>query len=230
MAYKSTFLNTTSSGLTSQLQIQSHSIENIPSLMMLNPDTEPVIEIDADLRKITVPQELYNIGVAGDCCAETIYFTCPRYFDGEDLSLHTCIIRCINAKKEYFEDETVEMNVNEDNLHFGWKVDERATRYSGIINFTVQFETINNGCKYQWQTTPATLNVLEGLKIEETITEKDDTLFRSLSNQVQSIQHQMDSLSLQVETLLTMKNQLDKLIMDFESLRNNVVYVHDDDI
>lgn len=222
MAYKSTLLNTTSSTLTT-------SSNKIPSLMMVSPDTEPIIEIDANLRKITVPQELYNIGVAGDCCAETVYFSCPRYFDGEDLSLHTCIIRCINAKKEYFEDETIEMNVNENNLHFGWKIDERATRYSGVINFTVQFEGTNNGCDYQWQTTPAQLNILAGLNIEETITEKDNTLFRTLSNQVQLLQSKVDSLTLQVENLTVTKKQLDKLILDFENLENNVVYIYNDE-
>lgn len=227
MAYKSSLLNTSS--MFSQSISQTSFLESTPSLMMVNPNKEPIIEIDADLRKITVPQKLYNIGVAGDCCAETIFFSCPRYFDGEDLSLHTCIIRCINARKEYFEDNIVEMNVSDDNLHFGWKLDERATRYSGVINFTVQFETVNSGCGYQWQTTPAQLNILAGLNIEETITEKDDTLFRTLSNQVQLLQSSVDSLILQVDTLLTMKNQLDKLTLEIENLKNNVVYTYDNE-
>ncbi len=231
MAYKSTLLNT-SSALTSQTahSLNSQNILSTPSLMMVNPDTEPVIEIDADLRKITVPKELYDIGVAGDCCAETIYFTCPRYFDGEDLSKHTCIIRCINAKKEYFEANTIEMNVNNNSLHFGWKIDERATRYSGVINFTVQFEGTNNNCNYQWQTTPAQLNILAGLNIEETITDKDNTLFRTLSNNVQSLQKQVDTLILQIESLLESKFEFDKLKLEFDKMKNNVVYVHDDDI
>ena len=225
MAFKSNLLNTSS---TISPNIQSESFVEKPLLKMVNPNTEPVIEINADLRKITVPQELYNIGVVGDCCAETVYFTCPRYFDGEDLSTHTCIIRCINAKKEYFEDETIEMTVNDDSLYFGWKLDERATRYSGVINFTIQFES-NVGCSYQWQTTPAQLNILAGLNIEETITEKDNTLFRSLSNQVQNLQMQVNSLVSEIEDLVTMKNQLDKLILDFEILKNNVVYAYDEE-
>jgi hypothetical protein len=120
------------------------------------------------------------------------------------------------------------MTVNDDSLYFGWKLDERATRYSGIINFTVQFETKNSNCPYQWQTTPAQLNILAGLNIEETITEKDNTLFRTLSNQVQTLQKRVDSLSLEVETLLTMKSQLDKLELDIKYLQDNVVYILDE--
>lgn len=224
MAFKSTLLNTTSSALTSEV----FSLAGTPSLMMIEPDTEPIIEIDSDLRKITVPQELYNIGVQGDHLAETIFFTCPRYFDEKDLSEHSCIIRCINAGKEYFESPVVEMVAENDTLRFGWELDNRATRYSGVINFTVQFETVDNGVKYQWQTTPATLNILAGLNIEETITEKDDMLFRSLSNQVQSLQYQVDSLITEVEYLASMKTQLDTLTSEVNNLKNNVVYVHDD--
>lgn len=224
MTYRSSLLNTSSISNS-----QNNSIVNTPSLLLLEPETEPVIEIDSDLRKITVPRELYNIGVVGDHLAEVIYFKCPRYFDGKDLSKHTCIIRCINAGNEYFEIPTVEMTVENNILHFGWELDNCATRYSGIIKFTVQFETVNNGIKYQWQTTPATLNILAGLNIEETITEKDDTLFRTLSIQVQNLQRQVDDLVQSTESYSSIKSQLDKLTLEVEKLKNTVVYVYDDE-
>ena len=94
--FKSSLLNTSSS-FNSISTFSASTLANTPSLMMLEPDTEPVIEIDSDLRKITVPSELYDIGVVGDHLCEVIYFRCPRYFDGKDLSENDCIIKYINA-------------------------------------------------------------------------------------------------------------------------------------
>ena len=232
MAYKSSLLNT--SLLSNNSSISSQTNANIPSLMLVNPDTEPIIEIDADNRKIIVPQELFNIAVCGDHLSEEILFKISRYFDGEDLSAHTCVIRGINAGNEYFEynqnDENIRIvELGDEDITFGWDIDNYATRYKGIINFTVQFETVsNNGVEYQWQTTPAQLNILAGLNIEETITDKDDSLFRSLSNQVQDLQKSVEGLTENVTTLNELIAKVEKLTSDVEYLKNNVVYVLSD--
>ena len=189
---------------------------------------EPALTIDSNLRKITVPQQLYNIGVAGDHLCEEIFFECPRYFDGNDLSEHDCIIRFINAGKEYGESNITNMTVNEDSLVFGWKLDNYVTRYSGVISFTVQFETAKDGIQYQWQTTPAQLNILAGLNIEQTITEKDDVLFRTLSNQVNDLQKSVEQLKIQVSMIDSLKSQVDKLSADVKYLQENVVYTLDE--
>lgn len=185
---------------------------------------EPALTINSNLRKITVPQQLYNIGVAGDHLCEEIFFKCPRYFDGNDLSEHDCIIRFINAGKEYGESNITNMTVNEDSLIFGWKLDNYVTRYSGAISFTVQFETIKDGIQYQWQTTPAKLNILAGLNIEQIITDKDDILFRTLSNQVNDLQKSVEQLKIQVSMIDSLKCQVDKLYDDVKYLQENVVY------
>ena len=179
--FKSTLLNNSYSAVT----------------LIAQDNDEPTLTIDSNLRKITVPQQLYNIGVAGDHLCEEIFFECPRYFDGNDLSEHNCIIRFINAGKEYGESNITNMTVNEDLLIFGWKLDNSVTRYNGVISFTVQFETIKDGIQYQWQTTPAQLNILAGLNIEQTITEKDDILFRTLINQVNDLQKSVEQLKIQ---------------------------------
>lgn len=197
--------------------------------MMLDPDTEPIIMIDSDLRKIIVPKELYNIGVAGDHLAETIYFQVPRYFDGNDLSEHKCIIRFINAGKEYGESETCNLEIFDDYIKFGWSIDNNATRYAGVLKFTVQFDTIiHNGIEYQWQTTPAELNILAGLNIEQTISDKDDVLFRSLVKQIQALQDfvlKLDNLPTDVEYL---QNKILNIETELKNLKNNVVYVLDE--
>ena len=194
------------------------------SLMMLEPDTEPVIQIDSDLRHITVPKELYNIAVTGDHLSETIYFQIPRYFDGEDLSGHDCLIRYINAGKEYGEADVCDVEVTNNIIKFGWQIDNYATRYPGVIEFTVQFETIQNGVEYQWQTTPAELFILAGLDIENTLSEKDDVLFRTLTTQIQDIQKILTSIQTETDKISSLESQIEKLRNDVEYLKENVVY------
>ena len=210
--FKSTLLNNSYSAVT----------------LIAQDNDEPTLTIDSNLRKITVPQQLYNIGVAGDHLCEEIFFECPRYFDGNDLSEHDCVVRYVNAGKEYGEFNVTNMTVNEDSLIFGWKLDNSVTRYNGVISFTVQFETIKDGIQYQWQTTPAQLNILAGLNIEQTITEKDDILFRTLSNQVNDLQKSVEQLKIQVSMIDSLKSQVDKLSADVKYLQENVVYTLDE--
>lgn len=215
MMYKSKLLN-------QAMSINNDSL-NVSTLMM-EPDTEPLIEINADLRSITIPDELKDIAVAGDHLCETIFFTCPRYFDGNDLSEHTCIIRFINAGNEYGECNVVDLTPDDSSIKFGWELDNHVTRYSGKIQFTVQFETKDNGIKYQWQTTPAELNILSGLNIEATITDKDDILFRSLVQRITILEENVESLIDSIEKTQTLYDQLSQLQSDVKYLKENVVY------
>lgn len=200
------------------------SSDDVPALMTLNPSTEPIFEIDVDTRKIKVPQELYNICVSGDHLSEKIYFKCPRYFDDEDFSTHTCLIRFTNAKKVYGESPVVDMKIETDFLTFGWAIDNRATAYNGEISFTVQFETINEGIKYQWQTTPAKLNVMAGLDIESALSDKNDTVFRSLTKQVADLQEIVNKLQIKSGTIDGLSVMVNKLSEDVKYLQDNVVY------
>lgn len=218
MAFQSSLLQ--KSSLSKNVQNKSSSI----STFMLNPDTEPIIEIDADKRKISVPDELMNIAVAGDHLSETIYFSIPRYFDGEDLSERDCTIRFINAGNEYGEAEVCDVNVDESTIYFGWCIDNKATRYSGKINFTVQFDTVDNNILYQWQTTPAQLNILAGLNIEKTITDKDDVLFRSLASRIDNLYETVESLQNISNRLAALALQIEINTKDIKYIKENVVY------
>lgn len=195
------------------------------SPLMLNPDEEPVIEINSDLRKISIPDELKNIAVAGDHLSETIYFHMPRYFDGDDLSNRDCLIRFINAGNEYGESDVCNIEIFDDYIKFGWAIDNNATRYSGILTFTVQFETVQNGIEYQWQTTPAELNILAGLNIESTITDKDDVLFRTLTYQIQDLRKSLLSIQSEANKIPSLKSEIAELTKEVNYLKNNVVYV-----
>lgn len=226
MAYKSKLLNQAISSLSDSSIQASTNINTLSdiSLMSVNPDTEPVIQINADLRTIVIPDELKDIAVAGDHLSETIYFSCPRYFDGNDLSEHKCIIRYINAGNEYGESDVTDLVPESDSIKFGWALDNYVTRYSGTIYFTVQFETVQDTIKYQWQTTPAELHILAGLDIELSITDQDDVLFRTLTNQLQLLQEKVAQLENEISTFPSILQQLEALQNDVNYLKENVVY------
>lgn len=235
MAFKSNLLNSiaastsTDSSSTDSSSVMSASLESTPSFMLVNPNTEPMIEIDADLRKITVPQELVNIAVEGDHLSETVYIKAPRYFDGIDLSVHSALVRFVNAGNEYGEYKVTDIESDEDSIILGWAINKYATRYRGKIYFTVQFDTVtSDGIQYQWQTTPAELNILAGLNIEKTITEKDDILFRTLTNQIQELQEAVGALQQQVGTYDDIVARLEQLESDVKYLQDNVVYTLDE--
>jgi len=222
MAFESSLLSKAANSQT--ISNTSSNDAYKPSPMMLDPDIEPIIQINSDLRQIDIPSELYNIAVSGDHLSETIYFNVPRYFDGEDLSEHNCLIRYINAGGEYGESDICNIEVNATNIKFGWAIDNMVTRYTGIIKFTVQFETVKNGIEYQWQTTPAELHILAGLNIESTITNKDDVLFRSLTIQIQNIQRILNSIKVEIDKISSLESQVEKLTQDINYLKENVVY------
>lgn len=191
------------------------------SLMMMDQDSEPIIEVESDLRTIHIPDKLYNIGVTGDHLCETIYFKIPRYFDGVDLSTHDCIIRFFNAGHEYGEKDVCNTEIFDDYIKFGWCIDKRVTRYSGEIEFTIQFETID---EYQWQTIPAKLNILQGINVENVITDKDDSIFRSLSKQIDNIKEQLDSIQIETNKIPDIENEIKTLNDEVTYLKDNVVY------
>lgn len=228
MAYKNILLSNLGTIQKNTDSAQPSTLLSDIATFSINPSTEPTIEIDCDSRMINIPDEIRSIGiVAGDHMAETFYFHIPRYFDDKDLSEHRAIIRYINAGKEYGESEAVNLKIEENDLTLGWQIDNKATRYAGEISFTIQFETVEDGIKYQWQTLPASLTVKSGLDIETTITDKDDLLFRTLNKQIQDLQNKFDSLinSDLIKNSDIYFNKINTLEESIKYLEENVVYV-----
>jgi hypothetical protein len=63
------------------------NFHSAPYKYFLMPIDEPIFEIDANKRTITVPQHFAKngVGVHGDDMAEVLYFRIDRYFDYQDL-------------------------------------------------------------------------------------------------------------------------------------------------
>lgn len=141
----------------------------------LDPDTEPMIEVDLASRKITVPESLYDIAVTGDNNAETIRIKVADRFDGVSLVEKNAFIWFRNARKEDYRQDIETVQHIDGSLILDWKIDERLTRYKGEVQFKVGFEST----LYSLSSLPGKLNIAETLNAgtvfetqEESITEQ----------------------------------------------------------
>lgn len=121
------------------------------------PIEEPLFEINANTRNITIPDEFKNgISVQGDEIAETIFFSIDRYFDTTDF-YSDYIVPVVQWKyadeKDYHLSATTGKVVIEDKnsktggtikVVFGWPVSSEVTERATNIQFGVRFYTIVN--------------------------------------------------------------------------------------
>lgn len=130
------------------------------------------IEINAENRSITIPQSEKLLGVENDSKAIRKYFRCPKIVgDGIDLTKSDVHINIQNASnkvsgKDRYNAEN--LKVSGENVTFEWSPLRKATSHKGAVRFSVC--VTEEGTDREWNTTIATLNVLEG---EELFTEKE---------------------------------------------------------
>lgn len=195
---------------------------------------EPEIIINPDKREIKVPQELYNIGVAGDNNAETVKIRVPRYFDGNDFSLRTCTISYNNALNERGIYKVREIQVEEDSILLNWYISKFVTKKTGKIHFVVEFkkEVDERGLSYSWSTLPAELNVMAGLDDNIVIDEKDLSLYQSLFSHIQAtdrrladLMQQIGDISMISYNLELLSSQMTDLKSTIDLLKNSVAYI-----
>lgn len=196
---------------------------------MISPETEPMFEVDLDTRIITIPEELKDIGVSGDNNAETVYFKVSDTFDGIPLNDKEVSIQFQNANKEYYS--SITKDINHDTPGFlivGWKIDHRLTRYAGKVKFQLQFTAQD----YELNTTPAELNILEGLNISTEAPDPSETVIEQFNRRLGDIENILRNLQDQVSIIPDFQdkiNQVDEEINALKNatsfLKNNVIYI-----
>lgn len=169
--------------------------------------------INANTRQIIIPQafsfsssnqqESY-VGVAGDHCAETIYFEIDRYFEGNDFAQCSCVIQYTNPKQktDYFtvNPDTYIYSNDKDTLIFPWVVGGTATQEPGTLAFSVRFYKLNNDKSkftYNWSTRINWLRIYSGI---DAFAENDpDKEFENpLASQLAALQESIYNLDDQI--------------------------------
>ena len=104
--------------------------------------------IDANSRKIGVPQEFSRngVGVEGDHFVESLYFTIDRYFDTIDFAQSNikAIIEWINAKGEkcYSPAWTKILSDHDTKVVIGWVLTDKVTEKAGVIKFSIRLYSL----------------------------------------------------------------------------------------
>lgn len=159
------------------------------------PLDEPVFEIDANTRKITVPNQFKTIGVEGDKSAEIIFFLIDRFFDAVDFGAQE-IQAAIewqrssgkNPVKQADPAYIKELTLYDNKVLIGWIIKEEITEEAGSIDFAVRLFKekgvgINKTMEYSFSTEPAKITIAKTLNVYP---EQDEDLDASPIAQVLS--------------------------------------------
>lgn len=121
-------------------------------------DSGEYFVIDPISRKVTVPHAHKYIGTVGDHNSEQITFVCPRIIDGHDISQCTDrYVTWMNVKGDLGNDRLQAVIVEqsaEGMVYFSWTIGNGLTVATGIVQFSVHFEDIDEGgtTLYRWST------------------------------------------------------------------------------
>lgn len=142
--------------------------------------------IDNYLRTIEIPSTITCLGVENDDDVLRLNFRMPRRIGDIDLSIFTVRINYLNAKGEDDVYLVEDLTTDDDHLTFSWLVGPTATRYKGNTKFNVCMRIVDGDgyIQKEYNTTIATLPVLEGLECEESVVENYTDIIEQWRRQI----------------------------------------------
>lgn len=154
----------------------------------VDPEKEPVFQVDLNTKKITVPSAFRNLAVRGDHNAEVIWFAFDPIFDGELLEDKSVGLQFVNAinrtgliPSQYHQYDS---NTN-GKLLVGWPITQELTEAAGTIEISIRFYDVSDvDMTYSLGTEPVKVNILEGLYVtseDENLTPPADSLSQLVS-------------------------------------------------
>ena len=139
------------------------------------PIDEDVFEIDANTRRISVPQVFNTNGlsVQSDQISEVVYFKVNRYYDATDLYTQDIMIEWINAEKEdnkgYSTPVVKILDETGNYIIFGWALSNKLTQAAGTITFAVRFYTydkVERKINYSLSTLTQTAKIMPNIDLD----------------------------------------------------------------
>ena len=180
-----------------------HMIDKKFTILPLE-DDENFFVIDANTRKITVPESFAKNGVSvqGDEVAEMVYFKIDRYFDMDDLGEKDVYIEWTlpadadgQRKSGVSVPHLINTEVCPGYVIVGWPIRSELTKIPGQLEFAVRFYTIDedgtyaNRIVYSFSTMPATVEIksslnldLEKINLDGSALNSDDLINSRLEN------------------------------------------------
>lgn len=137
---------------------------------------EDICVIDSDLRIIGIPEQFKVLGVESDKDVRAMQFRIPKTYKGTDLSAFTISVNYQNARGMKDRYIVTDKKVSGDQIEFSWTVGKTATVYRGDTRFIVCMRLIGSDgvIKKEFNTTLATMTVLEGLEVDDPVIEQEE--------------------------------------------------------
>lgn len=149
-------------------------------------------EIDVDERTISIPDEYRLAGVEADNDVKRIFFRCNKISQITDLSTFTVYINYLNANGDADRHICDDVEVKDNELYFSWLVSNFATAYKGNIRFIVCM--IDDANNLHWNTTVASIEVLEGLEVDASIVEQNPDIIENMLLELQDHETRITNL------------------------------------
>lgn len=155
-----------------------------------------ILVIDNDLRTISIPAAVTLLGVEHDNGVHRMQFSMPRMYGEFDLSEFEVRINYLNAKGEgdiYLVNDAA---VDGDHIVFSWLADRFAFKSKGKVTFIVclrKYDEKGTVVK-EFNTTLASLPVLEGLEVEKAIEDANPGIFESILGNLYALQQEVARL------------------------------------
>ena len=145
-------------------------------------DTDKTLIIDKDLRIITIPSSVKNLGVESDDDVLRLKFSMPRMYGDVDLSDFSIYINYMNAKNTGDVYVVDDKTIADDTITFSWLVGRVALAYKGNVRFIVCMKKHDDDSNViqEYNTTIASLPVLEGLETGETVIQQNPDIIEML--------------------------------------------------
>lgn len=151
-------------------------LQETKSAVVAETQMEDICVIDSDLRIASIPEQFKILGVEHDKDVRVIQFKLPKMYKDLDLSAFTISVNFLNAKNEKGRYLVTDKSVSGDQICFSWSVGNIAVRYKGNTRFIVCMRLIGSDgvIKKEFNTTLATMTVLEGLEVDDPVIEQEE--------------------------------------------------------
>lgn len=120
-------------------------------------DTDTHYKIDPITMAITNANEMKNKLMLGDHNSEIYTFEIPKVVEGHDMSLCDLVeVHFINISQSKIDKSegvyrVTDLYVEGDTIVFSWKVDGKATKYPGSLNYRIKFACVDEDGNYTYR-------------------------------------------------------------------------------
>lgn len=153
-------------------------------------EADKTLVIDNDLRTITIPPSVKNLGVESDDDVLRLHFRMPSMYGNIDLSTFKIRINYMNAQGTGDVYAVEDAATADGFITFSWLVGRSAAAYKGDVHFIVCLKNMDKSSVIteEFNTTVATLPVLEGLETTEQVVQENPDIIEAMLQRLESLE------------------------------------------